>query len=70
MKTAPPKKKKAAKPRRAADDAKFADEVERAQWPEIKRKVDAAFASLKKGKGRKWNLDRFLTDAEKRLPAK
>jgi hypothetical protein len=65
-------KKKTAKPRtpKAASDAEFADEVERANWPEIKRKVEAALESIAKGKGRKWNLDRFLAEAEKRRRSK
>jgi hypothetical protein len=69
--SAPRKKKKPSKPRAApASDAKFADEVERVLWPEIKRRVEAALASIAKGKGRKWDLDRFLAEAEKRRRAK
>ena len=65
------KKPKPSRPRAApVSDAKFADEVERAQWPVIKRKVEAALASIAKGKGRKWDLDRFLAEAEKRRRSK
>ena len=67
----PGKRKKPSRPRTLrASDANFADEVERAQWPEIKRKVEAALDSIAKGKGRKWNLDRFLAEAEKRRRSK
>ena len=69
--TSPRKKKKLSRPPAAsASDAKFADEVERAHWPMIKRKVEAALDSIAKGKGRKWDLDRFLTEAEKRRRSK
>lgn len=69
--TAARKKKKSNTARAAkAADSKFADEVERARWPEIKRKVGAALESIAKGKGRKWNLTRFLADAEKRRRSK
>lgn len=67
----PRKKKKSSKARAApASDTKFADEVERAHWPVIKRKVEGALASIAKGKGRKWDLDRFLAEAEKRRRSK
>ncbi len=66
-----PRKKKPSKPAAARQsDAKFADDVERAQWPVTKRKVEAALDSIAKGKGRKWDLDRFLAEAEKRRRSK
>lgn len=63
---------KAPKPRvpKKESDPKFADDLERERWPEIKSKIDAARASIAKGKGRKWNLDRFLADSEKRRRSK
>ena len=53
-----------------ASGAKLADAVERERWPEIKAKIDTARESLAKGKGRKWDLDRFLAEAERRRKAK
>ena len=51
-------------------EAKFVADLERERWPEIKAKIDAARASLAKGKGRKWDLDRFLAEAERRRKSK
>ena len=62
-------KKQTVRSGRAAE-AKFIAEVERAHWPEIKRKLDQSLESLAQGKGRKWNLDRFLAEAEKRRRSK
>jgi hypothetical protein len=66
------KTKKSPKPRSATgvSDARFVEEVERAHWPAIKRKIDKSLKSLDEGKGRKWDLDRFLADAEKRRRSK
>lgn len=65
--TTGPTRKAASK--RSAED-KLIDEIERTRWPEIKRKIDKGLASLAQGKGRKWNLDRFLSEMEKRRRAK
>jgi hypothetical protein len=66
------KRVKAPKPRTPAKakEAKGIDVIEQEHWPVIKAKIDAARASVAKGKGRKWDLDRFLSEAERRRKSK
>jgi hypothetical protein len=67
------KRKRTTKPRAkvaVAAEAKSADELERKHWPEIEKKLAASRESIAKGKTRKWDLDRFLTELERRRRAK
>lgn len=57
-------------PKSSSKESKLLDDFERKHWPEIKAKIAAARASIAAGKGRKWDLDRFLKDAEKRRRSK
>ncbi len=63
------KRPKTAKPKPISEQA-LLDEIERKNWPEIEKKLATARASVASGKIRKWNLDRFLTDLEKRRRTK
>lgn len=63
------KRAKTARPK-PISEKKLLDELERKHWPEIEKRLVAARASAASGKVRKWNLDRFLTDLEKRRRAK
>ena len=63
------KRTKTARPK-PISEKKLLDELKRKHWPEIEKRLAAARASPASGKLRKWNLDRFLADLEKRRRAK
>lgn len=66
----PAKRTKTVKPRKPSGEKSLLDDIERKHWPEIEKKLAAARASAASGKLRKWNLDRMLSEVERRRRAK
>lgn len=64
------KRRKTTKPRTSISERELIDQIERKHWPEIEKKLAASRVSAAKGKVRKWNLDRFLAEFEKRRRSK